>query len=156
VNARIDTAAHFVPRDQELEELALGVALLGYPLPDWLSRFDFTGANALIFQAARELGGKASLPTVAALMRDQGTMFRAGLDGADRHSRPGMLSSLDLVAMLEHADWVMSMGWAVDFERLRELGKQRRLVECMQRAIIKLRHGAVETADVMREMEELF
>ncbi len=146
----------FVPRDIELEQLALGMALLGYPLPDWLSQECFTGPHALIYKAARELGDKASLPTVAALMREQGTLFHAGLDGADRHSRPGMLNSIDLVAMLDQADWMLRMGWTVDYERLRELGRQRRLVECMRRALIKLRHEAVDTADVMREMEELF
>jgi hypothetical protein len=143
VNARLKTPrVDFAPNDFELERDALGVALLGYPLPDWLCRDDFYGPlHRAIFDAARELGSTASLPTIAALLREQGKLLHLA---PDRWSEPGRISSAELFEMMDAADHAMRMGWAVDFPRLVELRRQRELLDAMARARIGLEHGALD------------
>ena len=150
MNARIPTAPvdpSWCPRDLELEELALGTALLGYPLPEWLQETDFWATqHRRVFGAIEVLGKDANLATVNAYCRDVLTA----------PTGPLVVTSQELFAWFSAAEFHLRMGWPLDYDRLRELAKQRRLVECMRRALIKLRHEVVETCDVMKELEELF
>lgn len=153
MNARVSTPRVVppnLPRDLQLERETLGVALLGYPLPDWLEPRDFFASHhQLILRAIRDLGASASLPAVASLLREQGWLYTRA-HGPDRHSKPGMLSSVDLAVMLEDANHTLTMGWAVEMERLRELADQRRILEACTRVQILLSHeGTAEAARVM-------
>ena len=143
--------------DRGMEDFAAGSILLGYPWPDWLSPEHFTQRDCrLIFQAARELGARAALPTVAALLRDQGDLFNnESRQYQDRLSRPHVLDSLELVDLLNQADWAMGMGWAVEWDRLRERECSRRLVEAMQRAEVQLESEMVfsEAKAMLMEIE---
>jgi hypothetical protein len=154
VNARIKTPRTpvvFAPNDFELERDALGLVLLGYPLPPDLQRDDFYGAlHRVIFDASRELGNGASLPTIAALLRDQGHLLQFA---PDRWSAPGKVSSAELYELMDAAEHSMRMGWSVDFGRLQELRRQRELLAAMQRARVLLEHdGTVsEASEILRK-----
>lgn len=120
------------PADYELEAEAIGVALLGWPLPEWLeSRDFFSGQLRAVFQAVQALGSTANLPTVYAYLRD----VRSG------PYEPPAMSSAELFAIMDETDHALSMGWAVEFERLRELSDQRALLEAMAKAQALLEHG---------------
>jgi replicative DNA helicase len=142
MNARIEhrlSRPLLPPHDLELEENALGVALLGYPLPDWLEERHFWASqHRFILRHIRELGDKANLPTVAALIRDRGKV--------DRPHSPNPVTSAELVRMMTEARWAMDMGWAVDWERLRELADRRALQQAAERALIVLDHGGTAEA----------
>jgi hypothetical protein len=156
MNARIEPLRArplLPPHDLELEKNALGVALLGYPLPDWLEERDFwAGPHRFIFRHIRELGDKANLPTVAALIRDrQASGERYVVSGGELIRRdacflPEVVTSVELYRLMEEANWAMQMGWAVDFERLRELADRRALQEAAERALIVLDHGGTAEA----------
>jgi hypothetical protein len=143
----------YVPHDLQLERDAIGVALLGYPLPPWVSEHDFHAQqHRTVFRAVSELGAGACLPTVAALLRSQGRLYTLA-HGPDRHSVAyRLLSSVELHEMMDGADHTMRMGWPVDFDRLRELARQRRLFEAMRRAAIKLRAEACGFAEALDEL----
>lgn len=146
----ICTAKLFYPCDEPLEREALGVALLGYPLPDWMApEHFFLAQHRLVFSAVQELGTGASLPSVAALLRDRGELFQKGLHGQDRHAS-ARLSSVDLFGMMNEAQHTMAMGWAVEFEHLRELSDRRRLLEAARRAVVVLEGDG--TAEAAREI----
>lgn len=158
MNARISVppvAVPHQPHDVELEAEVIGVALLGYPLPDWLQADDFfSGTMRTLFRAARELGDAASLPAMAALLRDQGHLYTAGA-GVDRHSSY-LISSVELVAMMQQAEFALERGWAVDFAKLRELRNQRRLLEAMRRVEIAFEHEAMSHREARKALSEHF
>lgn len=159
MNARlpIPPEPEYDASDFELEADAIGIALLGYPIPDWLEEGDFASPlMRQVFRAARELGDAASLPTIAALLRDQGKLYRRDLHGQDRHSNSGVLSSVDLFLMMDEAEHAMRMGWACEFGRLRELAQQRKLLAAMKRVAIVLKHGGemAEARELLKEALE--
>ena len=133
-----------IPHDIALEREALGVALLGYPLPHWLNRGDFyCGAHPFIFEAVEALGAGANLATVNAYLRD----VQSG-----PWDKP-VASALELYAMFDEADHAMRMGWAVDFPRLRELALQRRLLEAVRRVEIGFEEGGLNWGEACEMLE---
>lgn len=147
MNARVSVPRSlppFVPCDYELEGEAIGVALLGYPLPDWLESSDFHGGPLrAAFEAVQALGSGACLPSVYAYLRDV---------ASGPHSPP-VLSSVELYELMDSADHAMRMGWCVDFARLRELRDQRRILEACARVQILLEHegSAGEAKAILKE-----
>jgi len=126
--------------DHGQEDFAAGSILLGYPWPDWVGEEHFIQRGPrLIFQAARELGRRACLPTIVSVLRAEGNLF-TNPEGQlrDRHSKPHMLNSIELVDLMNQADWMMRQGWAVDWERLAERAKARKLADAMRRVLIQL------------------
>jgi len=154
MNARIEAPAMLIaPNDLELEENALGIALLGYPLPDWLEREDFwAGQHQHIFDAVRELGDRANLPSVASLLREQG--YLAQYDTTPSFAVGRALHSCDLVRIMDGADFAMRMGWGVEFERLRELRLRRGLLDAMRRVEIQLRRDVIDAFEAGRLLRE--
>lgn len=143
------TLASDDPRDLELEENALGLAMLGYPLPDWLEESDFWATqHRYVFRLIEELGRDATLMSVAAAAREHG--MEAG-----RKFKPNPVTSVQLAAMVESADHAMRMGWAVEFERLRELRDQRRVLDAMRRAAIGFRHESMTAAEAIASIVAL-
>ncbi|HEY6921953.1 MAG TPA: hypothetical protein VI653_00680, partial [Steroidobacteraceae bacterium] len=69
------------------------------------------------------------------------------------HSR---LSPIDLVEMTQEARWVLDRGWALDFERLRELAKRRALLETLTRQAILLRGGEWSHAECYASLKDYF
>lgn len=144
MNARVRTpriVPPFQPCDYELEGEAIGLALLGYPLPDWLEPRDFHGgALRACYEAVLALGSQACLPTVYAYLRDV----------ASGPYSPPALSSVELYELMDAADHSLCMGWCVDFPRLRELSDQRRLLEAVTRVQILFEHeGTMDEARVI-------
>ncbi|HEY6924457.1 MAG TPA: hypothetical protein VI653_13380 [Steroidobacteraceae bacterium] len=124
--------------DIELERNILGAAMLAEPMPRWLApEHFFPSHHKHIYQSVQAVGG--NLPLVAAHLREGGRLFRADWHGYDRdrlsHSR---LSPIDLVEMTQEARWVLDRGWALDFERLRELAKRRAFVSLAKQLITRL------------------
>jgi replicative DNA helicase len=148
-----DPLQEYTPHDLQLERDVIGVALLGYPLPPWVSEHEFYAQqHRVVFRAVSELGEKACLPTVAALLRSQGRLYTRS-HGPDRHSVAyRLLNSVELHEMMDSADHTMRMGWPVEFERLRELARQRRLLEAMRRVAIKLRREACGVDEALDEL----
>lgn len=133
------------PWDDELERHTLGLALLGYPLPDELEREDFfAGPHRRVFDAIQELGPTASLPTVNAYMRDVQSLPAA----------PQAVSSVELFEMMSEADHALTMGWPkFEPERLRELRRRRDLLEAMAKVRVGLhldRMDAREALEMLR------
>lgn len=157
MNARISVPPAAVPRqpwDEELECAALGLALLGYPVPEWLDASDFFAeTHRYVFRAVRELGDAASLPTVAALLRDQGRLAHRR---ATPHYADDALHSAHLALWCSEAQFAMDMGWAVDFAKLRELRNQRRLLEAMRRVEIAFEHEAMSHREARKALSEHF
>jgi hypothetical protein len=145
VNARIQAPSvkpPWQPCDYELEAEAIGVALLGYPLPDWLEPRDFhSGQLRAVFRAVSALGERACLPAVNAYLRDV----------ASGPFEPAAMSAVELATIMQETDWSLRQGWAVDFERLRELADQRALLAAMAKVELMFEHegGGVREA---REM----
>jgi hypothetical protein len=140
--------------DPELERNTLGAAMLGEPMPTWLAPAHFFNAiHARIYATIQAVGG--SLPLVAARLREDGFLYTAA-HGRDRHSRPGMLSSVDLAQMCVEAKFARDYGWASDVELLRELAAQRKLVERMTRVAIQLRGGAIRVGEAKSILQEAF
>jgi len=136
--------------DPELERNTLGAAMLGEPMPAWLAPAHFFNApHARIYATVQAVGG--SLPLVAARLREDGFLYTKA-HGRDRHSRPGMLSSVDLAQMCVEAKFARDYGWASDVELLRELAAQRKLVECMARVAIQLRGGAIRVGEARQAL----
>lgn len=151
MNARLSVPNHTdvirpVPFDIELERNALGLALLGdSQVPAWLeTRHFYTGQHQLIFKAARESRG--SLTGAAALLRERALLAAFGA--------PRMVSSAQLVTLTEEALQAVQMGWAIDFERLRELANQRALLATMERVAIRVRGGDLGHAAAIGELRE--
>jgi replicative DNA helicase len=145
MNARLKPprARLLPPHDLEIEENTIGVALLGYPLPDWLEERHFWASqHRFIFHHIQELGDKANLPSVAALIRDRGKV--------ERPYSPNPVTSVELVKMMDGAEFALRMGWAVEFERLQELAERRELQAAAERALIVLGQGG--SAAEAREM----
>lgn len=157
MNARINApSVLYIPADLELERQTLGLLLLGYELPTWLEPEDFFWShNALVFRAVQALSKRHRqnmLPRVAKLLRNKGFLYTREM-GPDRHSKPGMLSSVDLSEMTFEAEHVMTMGWAVEVAHLRELRKRRALLDATRRAVTVLEHDgdASEAAEILRK-----
>jgi hypothetical protein len=130
MNARLPTPQvkpPWQPADYELEAEAIGVALLGYPLPPWLEPRDFhSGQLRAVFRAVEALGSEACLPSVNAYLRDV----------ASGPFEPAAMSAVELATIMQETDWSLRQGWVVDFERLRELADQRALLEAMAKVAI--------------------
>lgn len=137
--------------DPELEREAIGAALLGLPWPPWLTVEHFAaGKHRIAARAVLALGKRAALHTVHASLREYGSVIQFA-DSID--SQPHKWSSVELVALLEGAQFTRDMGWEVDYERLREMANQRRLLDAMSRVTIKLQHGAVDFEDAVKELK---
>ena len=147
MNARVSTprtVPPLQPSDFELEGDAIGIALLGYPLPDWLEPGDFlSGKLRAAFEAYLALGGAANLPTIYAYLRDV---------ASGPYSPPAM-SAADLYTLMDEADHAMTMGWAVDFGRLRELRRQRELLEVIAKIQIGFRLGGLDWSEAKGMLE---
>jgi replicative DNA helicase len=157
VNARINApSVAYIPTDLELERQTLGLLLLGYELPTWLEPEDFFwSSNQLVFRAISALSKRHRqdlLPRVARLLRNKGHLYTKTPMTQDRHSKPGMLSSVDLAAFTFEAQEVMIWGWAVEVEHLRELRKRRELLDLARRAVTVLEHdGTASEAAILRK-----
>ncbi len=159
MNARIKVpVVAFIPSDFELERDAIGLALLGYPLPDDLQRDDFFASqHRIVFDAIRELGNAANLATVYAYLRDVKAQpyhqprYERDATGLRRSGAPAM-SSVELFEMMDAADHAVTMGWAVDFPRLTELRRRRELLAAMRRATVLLEHDGdwCEAAEILK------
>ncbi len=144
----------YQPFSLELERDALGSLLLGYPHPDWATPEHFyAGQHRKVMEAVLELGASASLPSVASLLRDRGQLYTREM-GPDRHSRPGVLSSVDLVAMVDGFEFSARMGWSPQWETLRELADRRAMLQALRRATVVLEHDG-DCADARRELMEV-
>jgi len=143
--------------DTELERNVLGAALLSEPLPAFLAPEHFFYAHhQLVFRAVLALRKRRTddmLARVGRLLHGKGKLWRPG-PGQDRHSRPGQLTSFDLVEMTQEYVFAMRQGWAVDFERLRELAELRRLADVCERMAMRLRGGAVAIGEAKAELRE--
>lgn len=114
------------PWDSELERNALGLALVGdSAVPAWLEpRHFYALDHARIFEAARATG---ALHLAAARLRD-------------------VARSSELSALVDEAVHAVAMGWEFRWERLRELARQRELLETMARVAILLRASEIDHA----------
>ena len=143
--------------DLELERNILGLTMLGgfgdLETPE-LAASDFFGTHhAAVFRAARDTG---SLAGTAKALRAHGRLYsRPRHGGLDRHSRPGLLSSVDLLEMTQEAVWTLQQGWHIDAARLRELARIRRLADGLRRAEVSLRGGHLGHVEAVRLVREL-
>ena len=130
--------------DPETERNALGLAMLARPMPPWLAPEHFYPTqHQRIYEAVQTVGGH--VVRVNVWLRESASKWGPPIAGA-----------VDLVEMCLEAEHAERMGWAVDFERLRELAKQRALLETLQRLAIRLRHGDVSHAEARRALSEHF
>lgn len=148
--------------DSELERNALGLAMLARPMPPWIAPEHFQPAiHQMLFRAILALGKRTTddmLPRVASLLRNKGKLFAKSRHGwrSDRHSFPYLLGAVDLAEMCLEAEHSERMGWQVDFERLRELARQRALLETLQRVAIRLRHGDLSHKEARKVLADHF
>ncbi len=121
--------------DPELERNILGAAMLDEPMPGWLEpRMFFPSQHQRIYEAVQSVGPNPA--HVNAWLRELAPPFG-----------PLLVKSDELAAMCLEAKFALDMGWALEFERLRELANRRALVEAMRRVEIELR------ADVLGHRE---
>ncbi len=159
MSARLPAPPPWQPADYELEQNALGVALFGYPLPPHLERADFFGGpHRLVFDAVQALGAGANLATVYAYLRDvlaaPVQQPRYGLDVTGLRKTTGpVVTSVELVRWMDAADHAMRSGWAVDFDRLRELRRQRKLLEVIAKIQIGFRLGGLDWSEAKGMLE---
>lgn len=138
---------NFLPVDPELERNAIGLALAGYKWPEWVTVEHFAGAKT---RSAAEavLAAGFSLHQVNAWLRERGLTVQYGVTDGQRYK----WSASELVGLFQEAQHALDMGWLVDFDRLKELSDQRRLLRAMERVEIRLRH---DDADFREACEEL-
>lgn len=143
--------------DQELERNCLGLLLLGDAPPDWLTPEHFFPAHhQLIFRAVSALRKRRTtdlLARTATLLRGKGHLWTREM-GADRHSKPGVLSSTDLALMVQEASWALRQGWAIDWLRLRELSEARALQTQLERLCVRARAAQVTRDEAVAELKE--
>jgi hypothetical protein len=128
----------------ETERSVLGAAMLGEPMPAWLeSRHFFPTQHRVIFEAVQSVGGNVA--RVNAWLRESSPKFG-----------PPVAKSHELAEMCLEAEHARRMGWALDFDKLRELWRVRELMACMTRQAILLRHGQATHADCYQALREHF
>ena len=134
------------PIDDQLEREALGHAMTGTPLPPWLTDAHFAaGWNARVFRAIRELEPDCTLPRVAAWIRDE--------PGATQTNAKVQ----DLALMVTEAGFAHRLGWSwPDFERLRELELQRRLLRTCAEVDAMVRAGKWDSEMAKGKLVEVF
>lgn len=132
------------PWDQENERHILGLAMLAYPMPAWIEpQHFFPTQHQRIYEAVLDVGG--CLPKVNVWLRESASKWKAPIAGP-----------AELAAMCLEADHAQRMGWAADFERLRELWRQRGLLDTMARVAIRLRHEALTHEEARAELRRHF
>lgn len=132
------------PWDAELERHVLGLAMLAYPMPAWLEpRHFFALQHQRIYEAVQDVGG--CLPKVNVWLREAAAKWS-----------PAVAGPAELAEMCLEADYAQRMGWAADFERLRELANQRALLESMARVEVRMRHGELSCEEARCELRETF
>lgn len=131
--------ANCPPWDNELERNTLGLALIGdQAVPAWLEpRHFFSMHHAEIFRAIQAAGGH--LVKVAQYIRT--------LDNPPATSH-------QLAVLVDEAVYAAECGWHFDFERLRELARQRDLLETMARVAILLRAGEIDYAGAVGALRD--
>lgn len=128
----------------EAERTIVGSALLGDPMPRWLKpEHFFPTQHQRIYEAIQTVGGNVS--HVNAWLRESAPPFG-----------PLLVESTELAEMCLEAEFARKMGWSLDehFETVRELWRQRGLLEQMARVAIQLRAGTMvheEARVVLRE-----
>lgn len=148
MNARIEAPAsialdvpHWAP---EVERNILGAAMLGEPMPTWLaSHHFFPTQHQRIYEAVQSVGGNVA--RVNAWLRDSSSKWGAPV-----------ATSSELAAMCLEARHALSMGWALEFDELRELWRQRELVTCMQRVAIRVRAGELSHREARAALSDHF
>lgn len=132
------------PWDTELERNILGLAMLGRPMPTWLEpEMFYPSQHQRVYEAVQSVGGHVA--KVNAWLRDSATKFA-----------PPIAWAHELAAMCLEAEQADQMGWACDFEQLRELANQRALLETMARVAIRLRHGDLSHREARRVLSDHF
>jgi len=147
MNARVSApAVHVPPWCPELEREVLGLILLGETIPDWVTAEHFFPAiHQRIFSTAREFA-RPTLPLVAARLREGGL--------TQQFDSTRQTSAADLAEMVMEATSALRFGWAIEFDKLRELADQRRLLSCMQRVEIQLRGRAIRMREARVMLKE--
>lgn len=129
------------PWDPELERNCLGLAMLGGKVPAWLAPEHFYALeHQRIYEAVQAVGGHVA--KVNAYLRE---MHKALI------SEPKYLAECCL-----EADHALSMGWAIEWERLRELANQRALLDAMRRVEVRVRAGDATCEEARTELRETF
>lgn len=130
--------------DQELERNILGAAMLGEPMPTWLEpRHFFPTQHQRIYDAVQAVGGHVARVNV---------WLRESSPGLD----PYLVRSDELAAMCLEWKHARDMGWALEFDKLRELANRRALVEVMRRVEIELRSEAIGHREARARLSEHF
>ncbi len=130
--------------DQETERNALGLAMLGHPMPRWLTpEMFYPSQHIRIYEAVLSVGGHVAKVN---------TWLR---ESADKYTPP-IAWAHELAAMCLEAEHSERMGWIVDFERLRELARQRALLETLQRVAIRLRGGDLSHKEARKVLADHF
>ena len=127
----------------EVERNILGSAMLGYSMPKWLEpRHFFPTQHQRIYEAVLSVGGNVA--RVNAWLRESSSRF--GL----------LVKSTELAEMCLEAEFSLKMGWALEFDELRELWRKRELLAAMQRVSVKVRAGALSHQEARRELSDHF
>ena len=132
------------PWCQESERTILGSALLGDPMPKWLQPHHFFPTqHQRIYEAVQTVGGNVA--HVNAWLRESAPEYG-----------PLLVKATELAEMCLEWDFARRMGWALEFDLVRELWKQRGLLEQMARVAIQLRAGAIEHEGARLVLREHF
>lgn len=130
--------------DVELERNILGAAMLAEPMPRWLEpRHFFPTAHQRIYETVLEVGGNVA--RVNAWLRESAPKYG-----------PILVKAPELAEMCLEARWALDRGWALDFDRLRELAKRRALLETLTRQAILLRGGDWSHAECYANLKDYF
>lgn len=147
MNARIkaprvvERAPVIPPWDAELERNCLGLALLGGKVPAWLAPEHFFALeHRRIYEAVQAVGGHVA--KVNAYLREM---------NAATIVQPTYLAECCL-----EADHALGMGWAIEWERLRELANQRALLDAMARVEVRMRANSLTCEEARVELREVF
>lgn len=137
-----DTLSHLW--DPEAERNILGAAMLGEPMPAWLEpRHFFPTQHQRIYEAVQSVGGNVA--HVNAWLRESAPEFG-----------PLLVKSDELAAMCIEWRHARDYGWALEFDRLRELANCRALVEVMRRVEIELRAEAIGHREARAKLSDHF
>lgn len=150
MNARIETRrrplslAVSAQYDAELERNALGAAMLGESYPRWLKPGHFFATqHGIIFEAVQTVG--AGPHRVNEWLRARSGQWSAQV-----------ATSVELAEMCLEADHARRMGWAIDWDRLRELAKRRELLAAMRRVEVGFEHDGMSVREARAELSRVF
>ena len=146
MNARIAPFAlgQVPPWDAELERNTLGLAMLGRPMPPWLApEHFFPTQHQRVYEAVQSVGGHVA--KVNTWLRESASKWK-----------PPIAWAHELAEMCLEAEHAERMGWAFEFERLRELARQRALLDTLARVAIRLRGGDLSHKEARRLLSEHF